>query len=140
MATIQPVSSAPPFVGLLTPFGNSQDQYLIELSQRASAASGDNAICCSVSACLEISAALQRMKTVCWGWYLIGSSFVLTLKQLLSLDGLPSQESSPDLLAQHLNKLMRIVFFQWWKKQECSNFGCSSVFLACPKCPRRLRA
>lgn len=140
MATVQPISSTPPFVGLLTPFGRSQERYLIELSQRTSAASRDDAIRCSVRACLEIRAGLQRMTTVCWGWYLTGSGFVLSRTQLLSLDGLPSQESSPDLLAQHLNELMRIIFFEWWKKRECSNFGCSSVFLACPKRPHRLRA
>lgn len=39
MANVQSALSAPPFVGLLTVFGSSQDQYLIEHSQCALAAS-----------------------------------------------------------------------------------------------------
>lgn len=108
MANVQSVFSTPPFIGLLAPFGSSQDQYLIERRQRALAASRDNAIHCSVGACLEMGAGLQRMKAAWLG--LVPDAQALSLQQSPSLDYLPSHESSPALLAQHSNKLMRINF------------------------------
>lgn len=67
MASVQSVFSTPPFIGLLAPFGSSQDRYLIERRQRTLAASRVNVICCSVGACLDIGAGLQGMKAAWLG-------------------------------------------------------------------------
>lgn len=63
----------------------------------------------------------------------------MSLKQSPSLDDPSSHESSPALLAQHSNKLMRVIFLKWWRKGEFNNFGSSPVLLACPSGLRACR-
>lgn len=64
----------------------------------------------------KLMLACKGWKRSGWDWYLIRRCSVLSRKQSPSLDDPTSLETSPALLAQHWNKLMRITFFKCWRK------------------------